>query len=124
DALASVRRAAFEVHSIHFDFPGGQAIRLRDPASDDFLGASAEWVANPPREELVAYVRATRPHIRVVFRGSPAANSTHVSGAHGIAFGVDEQAVALSFDPVSGLSQAVQFRLRVPLPNRIGLHPA
>jgi hypothetical protein len=124
DALAPVRRAGFEVHSIHFDFPGGQAIRLRDPASDDFLGASPEWIANPPREEPVAYVRAIRPHIRVVFRGSSAGNSTHVISADGVPFGVDEQAVALSFDPVSGLSQAVDFRLRVPLPDQIGLHPA
>ncbi len=123
DALTSVHGALFEVHSIHFDFPGGQAIKLRDPVSDDFLGAGPEWVANAPREELVAYVRATRPHIRVVFRGGPGGNNTHVIGAQGIPLGVEEQAVSLLFDPVSGLSQAVDFQLQTPLPDRIGLHP-
>ena len=58
--------APFEVHSVHFDFPGGQAIKLRDPVTDRFIGATPEWEAGG-RNELVAYVQSTRPEMLVVF---------------------------------------------------------
>ncbi|MCI0464978.1 MAG: hypothetical protein L0Z62_49280 [Gemmataceae bacterium] len=116
--------APFEIHSIHFDFPGGQAIRLREPVSDNFVGATPEWVGAPPRNELAAYVRATQPHVQVVFRGTPAADGPHVVGADGTLSQVEEERVTLTFNPGSGLSAPVAFRLQTPLPDRIGLHPA
>jgi hypothetical protein len=121
---ASSLRAPFQVHSIHFDFPGGQAIRLKEHGDNSIVGANPEWVASPSREELVAYVRASRPFIRVIFHGNPGANGTHVVGAGGAPCRVEEQPVALVFDPASGLSQPSDFRLQRPLPDQIGLHAA
>jgi hypothetical protein len=56
--------APFEVFSVHFDFPnGGDAIKLKDPDTDRFLGDTPEWVA-ATRNELAAYVRGARPNAR------------------------------------------------------------
>jgi hypothetical protein len=115
--------APFEVYSVHFDFPGGQAIKLQEPATNQFVGASPEWVAGG-RNELAAYVRGTRPSLRVVFRSTPAADGTYTVGADGTPFQVAEQAVTLAFDPGHGRSAPVVFQAANDLPDAIGLHPA
>src|SRR5262245_17638094 len=105
---APVVRAPFEVHSVHFDFPGGQAINLREPVTNQFVGASPEWVAGG-RNEFSAYVRCTRPSLRVVFRGTPAADGTYTVGADGTPFQVAEQSATLAFDPANGRSAPLVF---------------
>ena len=62
------------------------------------------------RNELAAYVRATRPEMRVVFRGTPAAAGTYTVGADGTPFQVQERQVTLAFDAGTGLSNEVIFR--------------
>src|SRR5579864_883774 len=114
--------APFSVYSVHFDFPGGQAIKLRDPATNQFIGTTPEWVASV-RNEMAAYVRATRPEMRVIFRGTPAVNGTYTVGADGMPIQVDERRVTLAFDPGSGLSAPEVFRANGNLPDQIGLHP-
>jgi hypothetical protein len=116
--------APFEVHSVHFDFPGGEAIKLRDPVSDQFVGANPEWVAAPPRSEPAAYVRDTRASLRVVFRGHPATNGTYSVGAGGAPVQIDERWVDLIFDPATGRSNPVVLPTRNRLPNHIGVHTA
>ncbi len=115
--------APFAVYSVHFDFPGGQAIKLRDPVTDVMIGGAPEWV-DGGRNELAAYVRATRPEMRVVFRGTPAADGTHTVGADGTPFQVRERQITLAFDAATGLSNAVIFRAGVDLPDQIGVHTA
>ena len=115
--------APFEVHSVHFDFVGGQAIKLKDPDTDRIIGITAEWMAGG-RNELSAYVRATRPEMRVIFRGTPAADGTYTVEADGTPFQVQARSVTLSFDPGTGLSNATIFRSSVDLPDRIEVHPA
>src|SRR5262249_41230208 len=120
---ATPQSAPFRVQTVHFAFPGSQAIKLREHASTGFVGLSPEWSAAPPRDDLVAYVRASQPAIRVVFRGDHGANGTYAVGADGTPSQVAEQQVALAFDPASGLSQAVDFSLANPLPDQVGLRP-
>lgn len=115
--------APFEIHSVHFDFPGGQAIKLKDPVTDLIIGRIPEWVAGG-RNELAAYVRGTRPEMRVRFHGTPAENGTYTVGADGTPFQVQEQQVALAFAPGTGLSNSVIFRASADLPNQIGVHQA
>jgi hypothetical protein len=117
-------QAPFEVHAIHFDFPNGDAISLRDPAGNTNLGAMPEWMAAPSRCELAAYVRGLRPHIRVTFHGAVSANGDYIVGADGIPSQIGEQKVTLAFDPGSGCSAPVTLRLSVPLPDEIGVHAA
>lgn len=113
--------APFQVESVHFDFPGGRAIHLRDHTNNQPVGAIPEWVRGA-RNELAAYVRATRPNLRVVFRGKPAANGTYTIGADGTPFQIDERNVTLTFNPVTELSGPEVFEARGDLPNMIGLH--
>jgi hypothetical protein len=122
--------APFEVYSVHFDFPGGQAIRLVDPAVSQphpnpqmavALGATPEWVTGG-RDELAAYVRKTQPHLRVVFRGTPGTSGTFTVGATGTHFRIEERQVALSFGNADGLSAPEVFQADGPLPDRIGVH--
>ncbi len=115
--------APFEVYSVHFDFPGGQAITLRNPVTGLTIGRTPEWVAGG-RNELAAYVRATRPEMRVVFHGTPSADGTYTVGADGTLFQVQERQVTLAFDAGTELSNAVIFRASVGLPDQIGVHPA
>jgi hypothetical protein len=77
--------APFAVSSVHFDFLGGQAIGLVDPATPQTglnpglhvtLAATPEWVTGG-RSELAAYLRKTRPHLRVVFLVPPGASGTY-----------------------------------------------
>ena len=103
--------APFEVYSVHFNFLGGRAIKLRDPTTNLIIGMAPEWVVGG-RNELAAYVRATRPEMRVVFRGTPAADGTYMVGADGTPFQVQEQQVTLAFDAGTGLSNALIFRRR------------
>jgi hypothetical protein len=114
--------APFHVYSVHFDFPGSHAIRLKDPLTDDFIGTSPEWVA-ATRNELAAYVRAARLEMRVVFRGVPGAGATYTVGADGTPFQVVEQQVKLVFDAVTGFSTPVVFGASIDLPDQIGIHP-
>ena len=115
--------APFEIHTVHFDFPGGQAIKLKDPVTDLMVGVSPEWVAGV-RNELAAYVRSTRPALRVAFHGTPAVDGTYTVGADGVPFQVQEQQVTLAFDAVTGLSNVVTVLASADLPDQIGLHRA
>src|SRR5438876_201651 len=100
---APAAHAPFEVYSVHFDYPGGQAIKLREPASNQFVGATPEWV-DGRRNELSAYVRRTRPSLRVVFRGTPSADGPYTVGVDGTPFQMAEQSVTLAFDAAHGRS--------------------
>lgn len=62
-AVQGIAPAPFQVHSVHFDFPGGQAIRLRNHATDLVLGLTPEWDTSG-RNELAAYVRGTNETLR------------------------------------------------------------
>ena len=88
--------APFQIYSVHFDFPGGQAINLRDPATDQLIGATPEWLVGA-RNELAAYVRSTRPEIRVIFRATPVADGAYTVGADGLPFQIDERHLTLVF---------------------------
>jgi hypothetical protein len=112
--------ARFEVYSVHFQFPG-DAIELIDPVTNQPLGAGPEWVAGA-RNETAAYVRGTRPRMRVVFRGTPAANGIYIVGADGFPVQVEESQITLTFDPGTGLSNAEVFRASGGLPDQIGVH--
>src|SRR5262245_4265648 len=110
--------APFQVESIHFDFPGGRAINLRDPVSNQLIGSGPEWIRGT-RNELVAYVRGTRPNLRVVFRGNPGANGQYTIGADGAPIQVEERSVLLTFDPTTEVSGPEVFEVRGNLPNVI-----
>src|SRR5947207_1341653 len=109
------RVAPFGIHSLHFDFSGGQAIRLRDHTTDSDLGLTPEWGVGG-RNELIAYVRGTIPRVRAVFQGTPAANGSYTIGAEGTHSDLTEQQVSLVFDVATSLSQPVTFSLGDPLP--------
>jgi hypothetical protein len=113
--------APFGLHSIHFNFPGGQAIELRDPATDQPVAADPEWIVGI-RNETAAYVRGLRPQMRVVFRGTPGTGGTYTIGADGTPFQVEERQVALNFHTVTGLSEPEWFRAKQDLPDQIGMH--
>lgn len=121
---AASLRGPIAVHSIHFCFPGSPAIPLKDPVTDDFLGASPEWCAAPARDEPAAYVRATRAPVRVVFRGDPACDGVYSMGAGGSPVQVEERRVTLAFDPTTGLSPPVDLVMHHRLPDRVGVHRA
>lgn len=128
--VASVIHAPFEVYSVHFDFPGGEAINLVDPVTNQpnpnqpiCIGAMPEWVSGE-RNDLSAYVRGTRPSLQVVFRSTPAADGTYTVGADGTPFQLAEQSVTLAFDPANGRSAPVVFHAVHDLPDQIGLHAA
>jgi len=113
--------APFQIHSVHFDFPGSQAISLRDHNTDSVIGTTPEWDAGG-RNELAAYVRGASPSLRAVFRGTPAADGSYTIGAGGTHSDLAEQRVELAFDPTSGLCPPVDFAFSHPLPNVIGRH--
>jgi hypothetical protein len=116
------------VYSVHFQFPTSRAIQLVDPAVVQLnqqqpvtLGASPEWVALT-RNETAAYVRGEKPTVRVVFRGSPAADGEYSVGADGSFLQMKEMRLTLTFDPTTGLSAPVDFKARNRLPKKIGFH--
>jgi hypothetical protein len=118
----------FEVYSVHFEFPGGDAIKLVDPATDQpitswpaTLGETPEWVITG-RNELAAYVRNTRPRVRVVFRGDPGTQGTFTVGACGTLFRIEERQATLAFTAADGLSAPEIFQADRPLPDSVGLH--
>ena len=90
-------------HLFTIDSPGG--ISPAGPLANalQIYEKRTEWVAGG-RNELAAYVRATRPEMRVVFRGTPAAAGTYTVGADGTPFQVQERQVTLAFDAGTGLS--------------------
>jgi len=120
-AVQGIAPAPFQVHSVHFDFPGGQAIRLRNHATDLVLGLTPEWDTSG-RNELAAYARGTSPQLRVIFHGTPAANGSYTVGAEGTHSDLTEQQVDLVFDVATGLSQPVSLAFADPLPDVIGRH--
>jgi hypothetical protein len=113
--------ALFKIHCVHFDFEGGQAIELRDPVTDSRLGSFPEWDSTG-RNALIAYVRATRPRIQAVFRGTPTSNGVHIIGATGTHSQLIEEHVDLVFNPITGLSTPVQFTFASAMPDAIGRH--
>jgi hypothetical protein len=115
--------APFGLYSIHFNFPGGQAIEMRDPETDLPIGGGPEWVTQV-RNDTAAYVRATIPSLRVLFHGPPAANGAYTIGADGFPFQVAERKVNLTFNPANGWSAPEVFHARTPLPDVIGVHAA
>ena len=65
--MAASAPAPFALQSVAFAFPANPgAIPLRDPASLAFLGDQPEWNA-AGRSVPAAFVRGTRPSVRVVF---------------------------------------------------------
>src|SRR5438132_12200294 len=115
--------APFLVYSVHFNFPGGQAIELRNPATNQPIGAAPEWVFGA-RNETAAYRRGIRVEILVSFRGTTAANGTYTVGADGTPFQIEERQVNLIFDPVTGLCNPEVLRASGDLPDQIGVHAA
>lgn len=122
-SLAATMVAPVRLCSIHFNFPGGEAIELRDPESDKPVGASPEWDA-AGRREAVAYVQGTRLTLRVVLGGTPAANGKYAVGAEGTPFDLETRQLDLTFDPTIGCCAPEVFRATVPLPECIGVHAA
>jgi hypothetical protein len=115
--------APFAVYSIHFAFLGSQAIEMLDHRTNLPIGATPEWEIGK-RNELAAYVRRTRPDLRVVFKGTPAANGNYTVGADGTPLQVAEKVISLAFDPSTGLSNPEVFTARNDLPDVIGVHDA
>jgi DNA-binding beta-propeller fold protein YncE len=110
-----------EVDSIHFNYDGSQAISLKDHVTDDFIQVKPEWIKGS-RNEPVAYVQGTLPHIRVVFRTLPGfVGGTYAISAIGNLGGVRRKDVTPNFHP-SGLTDPIDFELMWPLPHAIGKH--
>jgi hypothetical protein len=122
--MSSSPSAPFTIHSIAFAYPGNpHAVVLRDPMTLEFLGAQPEWSAAGRRAEA-AYLRGTRPSLRVVFARAPGGRGrpggawrVHAKGQGGP--GVAKRTVTLRFN-ARGLSGPHQFRLDAPLPAEIG----
>jgi hypothetical protein len=121
DTAGQSHVAPFQVQSAHFDFPGGQAIRLRDHSTDSVLGLTPEWEVGR-RNELVAYVRGTSPNVRAIFHSALAAAGSYTIGAEGTHSDLVEQQVDLVFDATTGLSQPVTLSFADPVPDVIGRH--
>jgi hypothetical protein len=119
--------APIEIFSVHFAFPQGNAIALRDAITDGPIGVTPEWVAGMDSVSPVvgqtrtgvpaAFVRGTTPTLEATFlrthRGSTN-GLTIVIGADGTPASVAEQTVTLTFGP-DGRSAAVQFTLDGPI---------
>ena len=113
----------FRLHSIAFGFPGNPgAIPLRDPRTARFLGDTPEWNA-AGRSVAVAFVRGSRPRLRVRFaRGSSnprAAGSVAVGARSSNGPGVAERTVRLRF-AANGISAPVDLALDRPVHDRVG----
>lgn len=115
--------APFEVYSIQFNYDGSSAISLKNPVSDDYIHLQPEWIKAPPRDEPAAYVRSTKPHIKVIFRKiASSVTGTYAIGAIGNLGGIRRNNnVSLTFQS-SGMSNVVDFELMWPLPGKIGKH--
>jgi hypothetical protein len=114
----------FSVHSIGFAHPTSRAIPLRRPETHGFV-TSPEWVAETSNDP-VAYVRGTKPTIRVVFRRRRGARRnaprslTVVVGAEGHGGpSIAPRRIRLRFN-ARGLSGAYQFAFTSRLPATVG----
>lgn len=113
--------APFEVYSIQFNYDSSSAVSLKDSVTDAFVHSQPEWIKST-RDEPAAYVRSTRPHIKVVFRKiTSSVTGTYAIGAIGNLGGIRRKDVSLTFQS-GGLSNAVDFELMWPLPGAIGKH--
>ena len=121
--MAASAPAPFALQSVAFAFPANPgAIPLRDPASLAFLGDQPEWNA-AGRAVPVAFVRGTRPSVRVVFAlatGQPIPKGVWRIGARGKSGpGITERELALVFDS-GGQTGPLEFQLDAPLPDSLG----
>ncbi len=112
--MAPAAGTAFQLHSIAFAFPGNRGtIPLRDPRTSRFLGDTPEWNAEG-RSVAVAFVRGSRPRLRVCFardRINPGAGGPVTVGARSRnGPGVAEQRMRLRFGK-TGISAPVDFAL-------------
>jgi hypothetical protein len=113
----------FQLHSIAFAFPGNPgAIPLRDPVTSRFLGDTPEWNAGG-RSVAAAFVRGSRPRLRVRFaRGSSnprTAGPVTIGARTRNGPGVAELTVRLRF-AASGISAPVDFALAGPVHDLVG----
>lgn len=115
--------APLDVFSVHFDFPGGDAISLRDVALDQHLGDTPEWI-NGVRNEFAAFVRGVRPRVRVVLLGPRGTSGNYTIEARGGLLQVNPRAVTLNFDHLNGQSAPVVLETVASLPDRVGIHYA
>ena len=119
-----------DILSVHFQFPGGRALPLREPATDRELGEEPEWIRDR-RNAPVAYVRGSRPTVRAVFLTSFACPETIEIAAWGSWGGgagpgddgplLRRREVRLAQDRAD-LTEPIELELSRPLPDRIGLH--
>jgi hypothetical protein len=122
--MAASAPAPFALQSIAFAFPANPgAIPLRDPATLSFLGDQPEW-NSAGRAVPAAFVRGTRPTVRVVFArpatGQPIPEGVWRIGARGAAGpGIAEREVSFAFDS-NGQTAPLEFQLDAPLPDAIG----
>lgn len=110
------------VASVQFAFDGNPAaIPLRDPVTLDFLGATPEWTLAGSRQPA-AFVAGSRPHVRVVFRRTPAlqadAGPWQIGARGHLGPGLVPRTVRLRFN-AQGNSQPVEFRFTDAIPHGI-----
>ena len=120
---ASAASPPFQLHSIAFAFPGNRGtIPLRDPRTSRFLGDTPEWNADG-RSVAVAFVRGSRPRVRVCFSrqsNNPGATGPVAVGARSRnGPGVAEQPLRLRFDS-TGISAPEDFELSSPVHSMVG----
>ena len=113
----------FQLHSIAFAYPGNRGtIPLRDPRTSRFLGDEPEWNADG-RRVAAAFVRGSRPGVRVCFARDPGITgpSREVTvGARGSdGPGVSERKLRLSF-AANGISAPQDFELDTPIHHAVG----
>ncbi|MBN1204742.1 MAG: hypothetical protein JXB05_07440 [Myxococcaceae bacterium] len=113
-----------ELLSLHFQYPGSPAIPLRDPETEELLGARPEWIRGK-RSEPAAYVRGTLPVVRATFfvrtssAQAPPRMRLCILGEQG------QLAEVAQFTPAqstSYVSPPLTLMLAQPLPDRIGRH--
>ena len=112
----------FQLYSLAFAFPGNPgAIPLRDPVSSRFLGDEPEWNAQG-RSVAVAFVRGSRPQVRVVFSQKPGGGPPvrcRIGARCSDGPGIAECEVTLTFG-ANGLSAAHDLALSSPVIDAIG----
>ena len=114
---------AFQLHSIAFAFPGNPgAIPLRDPRTSRFLGDTPEWNAEG-RNVAAAFVRGSRPRVRVRFSRDPSnprpAGPLSIGARCSNGPGLTRKQVRVRFN-ARGVSAPVDFTLDRPLHDAVG----